>query len=454
MSVSKDSTTRTIEVGALARVEGEGALHVNMRDGQVDAVRLEIYEPPRFFEALLRGRGYAEVPDITARICGICPVAYQMGSCHALERAMGVFDEVDPWIRSMRDLLYCGEWIESHVLHMFMLHLPDFFGYESAISMAEDFGPTVKTALRIKKVGNQIVTALGGRSVHPVGVRVGGFYRAMQPAAAEGLLVGVKAALEEMKELSEFLAKKVEYPEFDRDYEFLALRHESQYPMNLGRIVSSRGLNIDQESFLDAIQEQQVPHSTAFHATIKERGSYLVGPLARLNLNAECLHPIARETAEMFCKSLEKSLPWRSSFLSLPARAIETVHALALAADTLAAYRLPDRSFVPIEPVAGIGGHGTEAPRGICWHQYATNDDGTIASARIIPPTSQNQMTIEEDLRLVANEVATLSDEDAALRCEQVIRNYDPCISCSVHFLKFERSWSTSPGTQETDHAC
>ena len=441
-----DRRSRTIRVGALARVEGEGALHLSMRDGRVDQVRLEIYEPPRFFEAFLRGRDYQEVPDITARICGICPVAYQMGACHALEKALGVFDAVDPEIRVLRNLLYCGEWIESHVLHMFMLHLPDFLGYESAISMTEKHGDVVRKALRVKKAGNAIVALLGGRSVHPVGVCVGGFYRGPDPQPVTDLLIEVRACLEVMCELTQWLCETVRFPRFDRDYEFVSVCSEDEYPMNLGRIRSSKGLDLDQEEFDQVIEERQVEHSTALHATLKERGAYLVGPLARLNLNAERLHRRAAEMLPGMCRVTGSDLPWGNSYLSLLARALEVVHALALAGDILENYQVPERSRISISPRAGSGAHGTEAPRGLCWHRYRMLEDGSIAEARIIPPTSQNQITIEQDLREVASTVTDLEDEQAALRCEHVIRNYDPCISCSVHFLKFSRSWVGDDG--------
>jgi coenzyme F420-reducing hydrogenase alpha subunit len=309
--------------------------------------------------------------------------------------------------------------------------------------MAADHGPTVKRALRLKKLGNEICALVAGRSVHPVGVCVGGFYSAPDPARVAALLPEVRACLDDMCELTRFLAEKLTYPDFERDYEFVSLCPEDQYPMNLGRIQSSGGLNIDQQEFGEAIEERQVPHSTALHAAIKGRGAYMVGPLARLNLNHAHLHPRALELLPAVCRAVKRELPWRNNFLSLPARAIETVHALALSADILANYKLPQRSRIPITPRAGSGAHGTEAPRGICWHTYSTADDGSIRSARIVPPTSQNQATIEQDLWSFAEQVANLADDDAALRCEHLIRNYDPCISCSVHFLKFHRRWLT-----------
>ncbi|MCF8127676.1 MAG: Ni/Fe hydrogenase subunit alpha [Deltaproteobacteria bacterium] len=442
----KANKTRTIRVGPLARVEGEGALHLVMTGRAVEEVRLEIFEPPRFYEAFLKGRDFMEVPDITARICGICPVAYQTASCYALEKAMGVFDQMDPPLQKLRDLIYCGEWIESHVLHMFMLHLPDFLGYESAVSMARDHGEIVRRALRIKKAGNAIVELLGGRSVHPVGMCVGGFYSCPEPEDVASLLPEIKACLADMKDLALFLAQGVSYPDFKRDYEFVALCPDDEYPMNLGRIKSNKGLDVNQEAFGEAIEERQVSYSTALFSAIKGRGDYLVGPLARLNLNHEKLHPVALDLLKKVCAALKEDLPWNSSFLSLPARAVETVHALAVAGDILQSYGMPSRCRIPITPRAGYGGHGTEAPRGICWHDYRTEKDGTISFARIMPPTAQNQMCLERDLYEVAKEVVDLTDEAAAMRCEQLIRNYDPCISCSVHFLKFERTYGENSG--------
>jgi coenzyme F420-reducing hydrogenase alpha subunit len=436
--------TRTLSVEALARVEGEGALHLEMRGNEVRQVRLSIYEPPRFYEAFLRGRDFREVPDITARICGICPIAYQTASCYALEKALGVFGRFGEAVQDLRDLIYCGEWIESHVLHMFMLHLPDFLGYESAITMAEDHRDVVQKALRIKKAGNDIIALLGGRSVHPVGMCVGGFYDAPDQRDAARLLEEVRGCVGDMSELARFLAREVEYPDLERDYEFVALCPEDAYPMNLGRIRSNKGLDVDQEAFGEAIEEFQVEHSTALHAVVKSRDAYLVGPLARLNLNHGKLHPEAAALLEEVCRAIGKDLPWNNTFLSLPARAVETVHALAMGRDLLAAYEPPGESRVPVEPRAGHGGHGTEAPRGLCWHEYRTEEDGSIAYARIVPPTSQNQRIIEQDLHEMARRVVDLPDEEAAMRCEHLIRNYDPCISCSVHFLRFSRSWQGS----------
>ncbi len=431
---------RTISIKVMARVEGEGGLHLRMRGGQVEEVQLNFFEPPRFYEAFLRGRGFEEVPDITARICGICPVAYQMSACHALERAFGAFELVDPAIRALRNLFYAGEWIESHVLHMFMLHLPDFLGYESVLTLAQDHREVVARSLRIKKVGNAIITLLGGRSVHPVGACVGGFHSTPTVRQAAELIPELKACRDDMCELTLWLARTLKFPDLQSDYEFVALCPPDEYPMNLGPIHSSKGLRVAQEEFGEAIEERQVPHSTALHSMLRGRGPYLVGPLARLNLNAERLHPRAAELLPKLCKAVGAELPWHNSYLGLLARGVETVHALAVAVNILENYTPPPQPRIPVTPRASVGGHGTEAPRGLCWHQYRTLADGTIASARIVPPTSQNQATIEADLRLLAPQLAGLSDEEAVLRCEHLIRNYDPCISCSTHFLRLERT--------------
>ena len=209
-----------------------------------------------------------------------------------------------------------------------------------------------------------------------------------------------------------FLAEHVKFPTLERDYEFVALCPDDEYPMNLGRIRSNKGLNVDQEEFGRAIEERQVAHSSSLHAVVKDRGPYLVGPLARLNLNAGKLLPRAAALLPKVCRAVGKTLPWRNNYFSLLARGLETVHALELAADLLTNYVPPIRVRVPIVPRAGIGGHGTEAPRGICWHEYRTDPDGTIVSARIIPPTSQNYAMIEADLRALVPQVVELPDED------------------------------------------
>lgn len=421
--------TRTIKVDHLARVEGEGALSLTIRGGTVTEAHLKIFEPPRFFEGILQGRAASEAPDITARICGICPIAYQMSAVHAIERAAGV--SVTGPLRDLRRLIYCGEWIESHGLHVFMLHAPDFLGYPDAVAMARDHRQLVETGLRIKKAGNDIVSLLGGREIHPINVRLGGFYRVPDAAELMPLRETLLRSRDDLAGLIDW-AITLPCPDVEHDYEFVALQHPEEYPFNEGRIVSSAGIDIDARDFEEIFEEYQEPRSTALHAVIRGRGAYHVGPMARFNLNRHLLTPLAADAARK--AALDNGC--RNPFQSLLVRCIEMLFAFEEALRLIDAYEPPDTPFVPVEPRGVTGWAATEAPRGLLYHRYDIDPDGRIAAAKLVPPTSQNQKTIEEDIRLVAQASVTLEDDALRGQCEQAIRNYDPCISCSTHFLK------------------
>jgi coenzyme F420-reducing hydrogenase alpha subunit len=425
---------KILRTDALARVEGEGALSVRVADGRVDQVRLEIYEPPRFFEAFLRGRGFNEVTDITARICGICPVAYQMSAVQAMEQICGV--EVTGQLAALRRLLYCGEWIESHALHVFFLHLPDFLGYDSAIDLARDNPRLVEKALELKKTGNTVMDVVGGRAVHPVNVKVGGWYRAPRRAELAELVGPLERARDIAWEAVRFTAG-LDFPDYALDRTLVALRATGQYPLEGGRIVSNDGLDIAAADYDRHFVEEHVSWSNALHSrlvgttTKTGGGTYLVGPLARFALDAEWLAPAARAAvAEV---GLEP--PELNPFRSIVVRSVELVHAADEALRIIAEYEEPDRPAVEVSPRAGIGYGVTEAPRGLLYHRYEIDDSGTILDAKIVPPTSQNQLPIEEDLRGVVERFLDLPEPELTLRCEQTIRNYDPCISCATHFL-------------------
>ncbi|QDU98875.1 Ni/Fe hydrogenase subunit alpha [Lignipirellula cremea] len=424
---------RTFIVTNLSRVEGEGALYVKLNGEQVEHIELNIFEPPRFFESFLRGREVREVPDITARICGICPVAYQMSSCHALEKALGINDQITPEIRRLRRLLYCGEWIESHALHMHLLHAPDFLGYESGVSMAADHREVVVRGLRLKKIGNDLLEILGGRAIHPINVTVGGFYKAPGRKKLKDLLPDLEWGLAASIEATR-MAAAFDFPDFTMPYECVALRHPDEYPLNEGRIVSTSGLDIDAAEYEEHFQERQVPHSTALHSVLlPQETSYLVGPLARVNLCLAQLSPLARREADAY----GIAWPSRNNFHSIVARGLEMIHAYEEAIEIVKDYQAELAvSRIPFELKPGEGSHATEAPRGLIWHRYRIGDDGLIADAKIVPPTSQNQGQIEDDLRHYVPQVASLDDAEATRRCEHLIRNYDPCISCSTHFIR------------------
>jgi coenzyme F420-reducing hydrogenase alpha subunit len=428
--VTHQYRARRFEVEALTRVEGEGGLIVEIRQGELADVRLRIFEPPRFFEGFLAGRSFTEPPDITARICGICPVAYQMSACQALEAAVGV--EVDEAIRTLRHLLYCGEWIESHVLHIHLLHAPDFLGYPSGLAMAVDHRDEVERGLRLKKIGNRVVEVVGGRAVHPVNVKVGGFYSTPTVAAMRELAIDLAQALEDAIEVARWVAAfDVPDHELPADTALVALRHPTEYPMLGDRLVSTTGLDIGPDEYPDHFAEVQVEHSTALHGAMLAGGDYLVGPLARFALNADHLAPIAASLA----RELGLSPQERNPFRSIVVRAIETVHACEVALAIARDYTPPARAAVAVEPRAATGCGWSEAPRGLLWHRYEIDDHARIAAARIVPPTSQNQPVIEHDLAHLIGHSLHLDDDDLEALCEQAVRNYDPCISCATHFL-------------------
>ncbi len=429
--MAENGETRTIRTEALARVEGEGAMQVKIRGGQVENVELQIYEPPRFFEAFLRGRDFQEAPDITARICGICPVAYMTSAFNAMEDALDA--EVSEEIRALRRLIYCGEWIESHALHVFLLHAPDFFGFDSAWQMAREHRDVVEGALRVKAMGNEILRTIGGRAIHPINTRVGGFYKAPARSDLEALVPGLEESRDFMGVAAGFLAR-LDFPDFEQDYEFVALRDPDRYAIEDGRLVSSSGLDIGPGEYEEHFSEQQVPHSTALQSRMSDGGTYFLGPMARYSLNYEQLSDGAREAAEAAGLGAE----CRNPFKSILVRAVELIHAFDEALALIASYEPADPPAQVPEPSAATGCGWSEAPRGMLWHRYRLEEDGSIAEARIVPPTSQNQARIEQDLLEFVKPRVDLPDDRLQWECEQAIRNYDPCISCSTHFLKLD----------------
>ena len=423
--------TRTIQVSYLARVEGEGGLYVKVRDDRVVDVKLKIYEPPRFFEAFLRGRNFAEVPDITARICGICPIAYQMSAVHAIENAFGI--RVNGQLRALRRLMYCGEWIESHALHVYLLHAPDFLGYQDAIAMAKDHASIVQRGLQLKKVGNELVTLLGGREIHPINVRVGGFYKVPSRQQLEGLAERLKRARDAALETVRWAAT-MPFPDFEQDYLFVALRHPREYPLNEGKIVSNRGLDIEVGEYEDHFVEEHVEHSNALQSVLKQQGPYFVGPMARYNLNSDQLSPVAQEAA----RDAGLTPVCRNPFKSIIVRSVEILYACDEALRIIAQYEPPEQAAIPTAVKPATGCACTEAPRGILYHRYRISDQGTVLEAKIVPPTSQTQRVIEQDLSQFVSRFLALPEPELEWRCEQAVRNYDPCISCATHFLKLQ----------------
>jgi coenzyme F420-reducing hydrogenase alpha subunit len=420
------------DVGHLTRVEGEGSLTVRLVGNDVVEARLGIFEAPRYFERLIVGRTPNEVIDIVARICGICPVAYQMSAVHAFEALAGI--GVDAQIRALRRLFYCGEWIESHALHVYMLHAPDFLGYDSVIELARDHRELVERALALKRTGNRLVALLGARPIHPLSVRLGGFSRIPRADELRELRPALAEAIEIAEATVDFVTS-LSAPSFAREPRLVSLRHPSEYPMNEGRIVSTDGLDIAQGEWEAAFEEDQVAWSNALHARTKAGEVYLLGPTARLTLNADRLHP--RASAALTRTGLADEIR-RNPFWSIAARAVELVQATAEALDIIDSFHPAATGPAPLTPPQvppGVTGWATEAPRGLLFHRYEMDEHGLVKSARIVPPTSQNQAAIEADIVAFAPAVLSLPYDEATHRLEQLIRSYDPCISCATHFL-------------------
>jgi sulfhydrogenase subunit alpha len=428
-------TPKTIHVSYLARVEGEGALTVVFQGDRAKEVRLDIFEPPRFVEGLLRGRDRLEVPDLVARICGICPFAHQTASSLALERALGL--ELPPALRALRRLIHCGSWIESHVLHAFLLHAPDFLGYDDVVAMSKDHGDVVRTALRLKKIGNALCAAVGGREIHPVNLRVGGFWRAPRRDELTPLLPDLAWARTAAEEAIPTLAA-LPFPALERDYELVALVHPEEYAFFEGRLVSSKGLDVDVGAYDAHVVEEHVQRSNALHSRLRGGNAPHVGPLARFNLSFDRLAPAAKKAA-----ARAKIGPGLSNpFKTLLVRAVETIHCLDEAIRIIQAYEPPAEGHVDVPRRAAQGAAAVEAPRGTLYHAYEVDDGGLVARAKIVAPTSHNMAVIEEDLFAIAPTLARLDHRAATLLAEQTVRNYDPCISCATHFLtlKVERT--------------
>ena len=429
---------RSLSVKSLTRVEGEGALRLRIADGRVEIAEFNIYEPPRFFERLLRGREIREVPDITARICGICPVAYQLTACQALEKSLGI--EVGPEIRQLRRMLHWAEWVQSHALHIHLLDAPDFLGCESGFSMPPEHAGFLDRGLRLKSIGSRVMEVIGGRAVHPINVTIGGFYRSPAATVVQELVPdlewGLAAAFDTLREVADF-----EFPNLELPYEFLSLREADEYPLNSGRVVATAGgqttLDVPVESFGRHFSERQVPHSTALHALLQPGDRiYRCGPLSRMAHCREQIPPRARAAAE----ACGVDWPSRNPFHAIVARSIEVAAAFEELLEFARSYTPPAACRVEFSPRAGVGCHATEAPRGLLYHRYEITADGLVAAATIVPPTSQNQARIEEDLRQYLPTLHDRDDAEATRRCEHLVRTYDPCISCATHFIRLERT--------------
>ena len=424
-----------IDVHHITRLEGHGNIKVRVRDGRIKELKLEIVESPRFFESMLAGRYIDEVPHITARICGICALGHTTAAVRAAEKTLGWTPPEE--VTLLRRLLLDGETIQSHILHVYFLAAPDFFGVGSVIPLATSHPEVVKRALRLKKAGNRMCEILAGRKIHPVSMAVGGF--TYWPSKKD--LLEVKGILEECRpdlDATVDLIAGVEIPELESPTEYVALRSDGgRYEFVEGMVTSSAGEAVDEDRYLELITERTVPHSSARHVATK-RGEYAVGALSRYKINHDRLKPWAAAGAEKIGLSPDTTNPFDNNL----AQVVECLQCVDQAVETVD--RLLDTGnpprFAPLERRAGSGTAAVEVPRGILFHHYETDDRGVVVRANCIIPTNQNQANIERDLhRLIPALIERGGDEDRIrLGCEMLVRAYDPCISCAAHFLEVE----------------
>ena len=426
-------THRSIDVPVVARVEGEGALHLRIENDQLTHVELEIYEPPRFFEAFLRGRHAMEVSDIVPRICGICPVAYQMSALYGLEELFEV--EVPAGTHELRRLLYLGEWIESHMLHVHLLALPDYLGFDDAIQLAKaGHGPAVERGLRLKRLGNDLMAAIGGREIHPVSPRLGGFSKAASRRTLAAFESRLENAAAELLEVAD-LVGSIEKPAFPRDAELVSMVDDGEYAICRGSMASTGGRAWTFPDYEQVSEEEHVAHSNALHSVFADtKEPYFLGPLARVSQNSQHLGPLARDA--MARAGL--ALPTTDPFASMAARVVEVALAIEESLGLIRAYEAPDPPYADVSPRGGRATWATEAPRGTLYHRYDVDDDGVIVEAKIVPPTSQNLRHMERDLALFLPDKLDRPDDELTRLAEMVVRNYDPCISCATHFLRLD----------------
>ncbi len=352
-----------------------------------------------------------------------------MSAVHAVESIFAA--QPGPWVREMRRLLYCGEWIQSHCLHIHLLAAPDFLGFTNAAELAQAHPEVVGRGMQLQALGNDIMRLLGGRSVHPVGTRIGGFHAAPKLADVSALRARLHDAVPMAEDLVEWTAS-LDLPHSAQSFVSVAMRHPDEYALNEGRIVSSDGLDIPIDAFEQHFEERHEANSTALYAAY-HGGPYLLGPLARLNLNRYQLPASVARVLERTGIAFPSANPYHG----IVARAVEVHFAIVEAVRILDAYRESAAPSVVVAPRAGTGFGCTEAPRGMLWQRWSTDDNGLVTASRIVPPTSQNQARIEDDLRQSVLELGLDSPSDALReRCERVIRNYDPCISCATHFLR------------------
>ncbi|HEY76750.1 MAG TPA: Ni/Fe hydrogenase subunit alpha [Thermoflexia bacterium] len=424
---------KKIEVHHVTRVEGHGNIVVDIKNGEIKECRFEVVEAPRFFEAFVRGRPYYELSHITSRICGICAVGHATTSLRATEKAFSVELSEQAWL--LRKLNFHGEMIDSHVLHTYYLVAPDFFGVHSVIPLVETHREVVERALRIKKLSGDLCAMIGGRHTHPIALTVGGFTHTPTERELREIQERLIAARADMDVTVDLFAT-LPWPEFERETEYVSLHKDDEYAFIDGTIVTSDGFSYPIEDYKKVTNEHCVPFSTA-KWTKHNRDSYMVGALARLNNNFDQLHPRAKEAA----KKLGLKPLVTNPFLNTAAQVVEMVHCVE---DSIRIIdELLTRGIKPEEPPvvevkAGEGVGACEVPRGVLFHHYVYDEEGRCTEANCIIPTNQNMANLNADMQALVPQILDRPQEEIRHLLEMLVRAYDPCISCSTHFLTVE----------------
>jgi len=420
-----------VEIAPMSRVEGHGDLVLNVKDKKVEKLIFRIPESPRFFEAMLEGKNWDKPSHITSRICGICSVAHTYASIKATENALGVVP--NDMILKLRKLIMHHEIVQSNALHVYFLAAPDFLGVGSVIPLVETHPAVVDIALRVKKLANDMVRMIGGRAVHPIRTVVGGFTK----IPSEGEMLQMKEMLNGAYpdlEASLGVLKTLDLPAFERETEYVSLSNPDDYAHYDGNIKSTDGWEIDPADYLDKIKEKVVQHSTAKHCW-SNRDSFMVGALSRFNIN----HDQLSDNAKRFAEEFGLKAPCYNTYMNNIAQFIEIIHSIddsiKLIDELLEEGMDEDKAMVEVKPKAGRGVGAVEAPRGLLIHDYTYDDDGKITKANLIIPTGMNYGNIERDMNAIVPAIIDKSEDEIRLACEMMIRAYDPCISCSTHFL-------------------
>jgi coenzyme F420-reducing hydrogenase alpha subunit len=434
-------TNRNVQINVeyLTRVEGHGNIVVNVREGRLEKCQLDVVESPRFFEGMLRGRSIFEAQHITSRICGICSCGHSLASIQAAEDAIG-FTPSEQTLLLRRFLLHM-EFLDSHVLHIYILVAPDILGVPSFVPLITTHNKVVRRALRLKKTYNNICDIFVGRHVHPISAIVGGFTKLPREKDLDAMLDLLTWTRPDIEATIE-LVRTLRFPEFQRETEYVSLvSDDTLYPLLSGDIGSSDGVRMEKHSYKQVANEFTVPHSSAKHTRLS-RDSYMVGSLARFNMNYNKLHPKAKQTAEYLGLKPEVANP----YLNTAAQLVECVHCLEEGIEIIEEFKkkgvkyeeelavgLNEKEVIPVKAGNGVG--AVEVPRGVLFHNYEVDDRGIIQNANCIIPTNQNLNNIEHDMKKLVPEILEKTDEEITLALEMLVRAYDPCISCSTHFL-------------------